>query len=110
MPLETMRKCFWHDRPCVVQDSVPRSCGGSVMSVVYNLFLLAFVFIVMKAVQIGFDFFYTTYKSVTIHKNLEHAFNPGLAYRLKRGLVGDICYFIAGVVVAVNADTIRGLF
>jgi hypothetical protein len=40
---------------------------------------------------------------------LEHAFNPGLTYRLKRGLIGDICYFIAGIVVALNADAIRGL-
>jgi hypothetical protein len=38
---------------------------------------------------------------------MEHAFNPGFSYRLKRGLVGDICYFIAGIVVAVNADSIR---
>lgn len=77
------------------------------MDILYNILLLALVFVVMKTVQIGFDFFYTTYKSVTIHKNLEHAFNPGLMYRLKRGLIGDICYFIAGVVVAVNADAIR---
>ncbi len=77
------------------------------MSIVCNILLLTLVFVVMKAFQIGFDFFYTTYKSVTIHKNLEHAFNPGLMYRLKRGLVGDICYFIAGILVAVNADTIR---
>ena len=80
------------------------------MSIVYNILLLALVFVTMKAFQIGFDFFYTTYKSVTIHKNLEHAFNPPFMYRLKRGLIGDICYFIAGIVVAVNADAIRGLF
>lgn len=79
------------------------------MSVIFNILLLALVFIIMKAVQIAFDFFYTTYKSVTIHKNLEHAFNPGFMYRLKRGLIGDICYFIAGIVVAVNADAIRSV-
>ena len=79
------------------------------MGVLYNILLLALVFIVMKAVQIIFDFGYTTYKSVTIHKNWEHAFNPGLSYRLKRGLVGDVCYFIAGIVVAVNADAIRSV-
>ena len=80
------------------------------MDVFYNILLLIVVFAIMKAVQIGFDFFYTTYKSITIHKNMEHAFNPGFMYRLKRGLIGDICYFFIGVVVAVNADTIRGVF
>ncbi|HKJ62870.1 MAG TPA: hypothetical protein VKA94_12910 [Hyphomicrobiales bacterium] len=78
------------------------------MDTFYNILLLALVFIVMKLVQIAFDFFYTTYKSVTIHKNMEHAFNPGFTYRLKRGLIGDICYFFIGVIVAVNADAIRG--
>ncbi|MBX2804622.1 MAG: hypothetical protein KTR19_01505 [Hyphomicrobiales bacterium] len=80
------------------------------MDTFYNILLLLFVFVVMKMIQIGFDFFYTTYKSVTIHKNMEHAFNPGFSYRLKRGLIGDICYFFIGVVVAVNADAIRGFF
>lgn len=79
------------------------------MGVLYNILLLMLVFIIMKTVQIVFDFGYTTYKSVTIHKNWEHAFNPGLRYRLKRGLIGDICYFIAGIVIAVNADAIRGV-
>jgi hypothetical protein len=79
------------------------------MSIVYNILLLALVFVIMKAIQIAFDFFYTTYKSVTIHKNMEHAFNPGFTYRLKRGLVGDICYFIMGIIVAVNADSIRSV-
>lgn len=79
------------------------------MSIVYNLLLLALVFILLKTIQIIFDFAYTTYKSVTIHKNMAHAFNPGLGYRLKRGLVGDFIYFIAGIVVAVNADAIRAI-
>jgi hypothetical protein len=78
------------------------------MDTFYNLLLLALVFAVMKLIQIGFDFSYTTYKSVTIHKSMQHAFNPGLSYRLKRGLIGDICYFFIGVIVAVNADAIRG--
>ena len=77
------------------------------MSVVYNIFLLVLVFVILKTVQIIFDFAYTTYKSVTIHKSMAHAFNPGLVYRLKRGLYGDIVYFIAGIVVALNADAIR---
>ena len=38
-----------------------------------------------------------------------HASNPGLSYRLKRGLVGDMIYFIAGIVVAVNADATRSM-
>jgi hypothetical protein len=77
------------------------------MSIIYNIFLLALVFIILKTFQIIFDFAYTTYKSVTIHKNWEHAFNPGLSYRLKRGLYGDIVYFVAGIIVALNADSIR---
>jgi hypothetical protein len=77
------------------------------MSIIYNIFLLALVFIILKTFQIVFDFAYTTYKSVTIHKNWEHAFNPGLTYRLKRGLYGDIIYFVAGIIVALNADSIR---
>jgi hypothetical protein len=76
----------------------------------FSILIAALAFAIMKVVLINFDFFYTTYKSVTIRKNMEHAFNPGFTYRLKRGLVGDICYFIAGIVVAVNADAIRGFF
>ena len=79
------------------------------MSIVYNIFLLALVFVILKTIQLIFDFGYTTYKSVTFHKSMAHAFNPGLGYRLKRGLYGDIIYFVAGIVVALNADAIRGL-
>ena len=79
------------------------------MSIVYNIFLLALVFVILKTVQLIFDFGYTTYKSVTFHKSMAHAFNPGLGYRLKRGLYGDIIYFVAGIVVALTADAIRGL-
>jgi hypothetical protein len=75
----------------------------------FSILIVALAFAIMKVVLINFDFFYTTYKSVTIHKNMEHAFNPGFTYRLKRGLVEDICYFIARIVVAVNAGT-RGFF
>ncbi len=77
------------------------------MGIVYNILLLALVFVVLKTIQLIFDFSYTTYKSVTIHRSMAHAFNPGLGYRLKRGLWGDIMYFVAGIIVAVNADTIR---
>jgi hypothetical protein len=82
---------------------------GDAMGIVYNIALLALVFIVLKTFQLIFDFGYTTYKSVTIHKSMAHAFNPGLGYRLKRGLWGDIVYFVAGIVVALNAEAIRGL-
>ena len=79
------------------------------MSIVYNILLLVLVFVVLKALQLTFDFAYTTYKSVTIHKSMAHAFNPGLGYRLRRGLWGDVMYFVAGIVIALNADAIRGL-
>jgi hypothetical protein len=105
------RRAAWHGATMIagqIQAGKP-PFGGSVMSIVFNILLLALVFVVLKTLQIIFDFAYTTYKSVTIHKNWEHAFNPGLSYRLKRGLVGDIIYFIAGIVVAVNADAIRSM-
>jgi hypothetical protein len=79
------------------------------MGMLYNILLLALVFVVLKTFQLVFDFAYTTYKSLTIHRNWAHAFNPGLGYRLKRGLYGDMMYFIAGIVVALNADAIRAL-
>jgi hypothetical protein len=79
------------------------------MEIFYNILLLLVVFVILKTLQIVFDFAYTTYKSIVIHKNLAHAFNPGLMYRLKRGLIGDIAYFFIGVIVAVNATGIRDL-
>ena len=63
----------------------------------------------MKTVQIIADFAYTTYKSITVHKSLAHAFNPGLTYRLKRGLIGDIAFYFIGIIVALNATLIRGM-
>jgi hypothetical protein len=79
------------------------------MSVFYNILLLLAVFVTLKTIQIIFDFAYTTYKSITIHKNMAHAFNPGLKYRLKRGLIGDIAYYFIGIIVALNADWIRSI-
>jgi hypothetical protein len=78
------------------------------MTIIYNIALLALVFAVLKTCQLIFDFAYTTYKSLTIHRSMAHAFNPGLGYRLRRGLWGDVVYFVAGIIVAVNADAIRG--
>jgi hypothetical protein len=83
--------------------------GGCAMDVVYNILLLLAVFIIMKAIQLFFDFAYTTYKSITFHKSMAHAFNPGFMYRLKRGLIGDIAYYFIGIIVALNAGWIRSI-
>jgi hypothetical protein len=53
------------------------------------------------------SFSYTTYKSLTIHKSWQHAFYPPLRERLRYGIWGDICYFVAGLVVAGYPDWIR---
>lgn len=53
---------------------------------------------------------YTTYKSITFHKSLAHAFNPGLKERLHYGLKGDIFYYGAGVFIALYAAKLRALF
>lgn len=79
------------------------------MDTFYNIILLLVVFMIMKTIQICFDFAYTTYKSISIHKSWAHAFNPGLLYRLKRGLIGDIAYYFIGIIVALKADWIRSI-
>jgi hypothetical protein len=79
------------------------------METFYNLLLWILVFAIMKTAQIIADFAYTMYKSITVHKSLAHAFNPGLTYRLKRGFVGDIAYYFIGIIVALNATWIRGM-
>lgn len=78
----------------------------------YALDALMFVglFLVLKLGQIILSFIYTTYKSITFHKSLEHAFHPPFSYRLKYGLMGDIMYFIAGIVIALSAPQIRSFF
>lgn len=80
------------------------------MDFVYNALLFVGLFILLKAIQIASSFAYTTYKSLTIHKSWAHAFFPGVGYRLRSGLYGDIVYFIAGAVIAVYADNIRAFF
>jgi len=65
------------------------------------------LFFVLKLGQILISFAYTTYKSITFHKSLEHAFHPPFSYRLKYGLMGDIMYFIAGILIAFFASDIR---
>jgi hypothetical protein len=48
-------------------------------------------------------------ESAALQKNMEHALNPCPICGLKHRLMGDICN-IAGVVVVVNADAVRGFF
>ena len=71
--------------------------------------MFALLFVVLKLGQIIFSFIYTTYKSISFHKSLEHAFHPPFSYRLKYGLMGDIMYFIAGILIAFAAPQIRAL-
>lgn len=79
------------------------------MVILLNILMFAALFMILKMLQIFLDFAYTTYKSITIHKSLEHAFHPPFSYRFKYGLKGDIMYFIAGVLIAFSADEIRAL-
>ena len=80
------------------------------MATLSNLVMFAALFLGLKIIQILMSFVYSTYKSITIHKSLEHAFYPPLAYRFKYGLMGDIMYFIAGILIAFSASEIRALF
>jgi hypothetical protein len=80
------------------------------MVILYNIILFVCLFVILKTIQIAWSFGYTTYKSITIHKSLEHAFTPGLGYRLRSGLLGDIAYFIAGILVTILSEEIRALF
>jgi hypothetical protein len=83
--------------------------AGAKMDFVYNALMYVLLFVILKTIQIVSSFAYTTYKSVTFHKNWSHAFNPGLGYRLRSGLYGDIAYFIAGILIAFYASDIRAL-
>jgi hypothetical protein len=76
----------------------------------YNALMFVGLFMIIKAVQMVASFMYTTFKSLTIHKSLAHAFNPGLNERLRYGLRGDIFYYGAGVFIALYAAKIRALF
>lgn len=79
------------------------------MASVSNILLFVALFLVLKVGQMICSFAYTTYKSVTIHKSLEHAFYPPLSYRFKYGLMGDVMYFIAGILIMYFASDIRAL-
>jgi hypothetical protein len=77
------------------------------MNYVLNALLIVGLFVILKTIQMIWSFSYTTYKSLTIHKSWKHAFYPPLRERLRYGLWGDICYFVAGLVVAGYPDWIR---
>lgn len=79
------------------------------MGLVANILMFVGLFLVLKIFQMIFSFSYTTYKSIRIHKSLEHAFYPPLSYRFKYGLLGDVVYFIAGILIMYFAADIRGL-
>ena len=57
------------------------------MALLMNVLMFAGLFLVLKAFQMICSFSYTTYKSIRIHKSLEHAFYPPLSYRFKYGLL-----------------------
>ena len=67
------------------------------------------LFMALKIGQLILSFTYSTYKSITFHKSLEHAFHPSLSYRFHYGLMGDVMYFIAGILIALSAPQIRAL-
>lgn len=79
------------------------------MAIVYNILLFTALFFILKTIQLMWSFGYTTYKSITIHNSMAHAFFPGLGYRLRQGLVGDVAYFIAGILITIFSEEIRGL-
>lgn len=77
------------------------------MTFIYNILLFCGLFIILKTFQMIWSFAYTTYKSITIHNSLAHAFFPPLRERIKYGLWGDIMYFIAGILVTMFSSEIR---
>lgn len=79
------------------------------MAYIYDALLYVALFAILKTLQMVASFTYTTYKSLTIHKSWAHAFFPPLRDRLRYGLKGDICYFAAGVFIALSADKIRAI-
>ncbi|GJM02340.1 MAG: hypothetical protein DHS20C08_08410 [Rhodomicrobium sp.] len=80
------------------------------MSVIWDVLMFVGLFLGLKIIQMIMSFSYTTYKSLSFHKSLEHAFHPPLSYRFKYGLMGDVIYFIAGILIALFASDIRALF
>ncbi len=80
------------------------------MAVIWDVLMFVALFLGLKILQMIFSFGYTTYKSITFHKSLEHAFHPSLSYRFKYGLMGDVMYFIAGILIALFAADIRAFF
>lgn len=80
------------------------------MAYVWDGLMFLGLFLALKIGQMILSFAYSTYKSITIHKSLKHAFHPPLSYRFKYGLMGDVMYFIAGVLIAIYAVDIRAFF
>lgn len=80
------------------------------MAYLWDGLMFVVLFLALKIGQMILSFAYTFYKSITFHKNLKHAFHPPLSYRFKYGLMGDVMYFIAGILIAIYAADIRNLF
>ncbi len=79
------------------------------MAYLFDGLMFVGLFFLLKIGQMILSFAYTTYKSITIHKNMKHAFNPPLSYRFKYGLMGDVIYYAAGILIAFAATDIRAL-
>ncbi len=79
------------------------------MAIVTNILMFVALFLGLKVIQMICSFAYSTYKSISIHKSLEHAFYPPLSYRFRYGLMGDIIYFIAGILIMYFASDLRAL-
>ncbi len=79
------------------------------MAILTNILMFVALFLGLKVIQMICSFAYSTYKSISIHKSLEHAFYPPLSYRFRYGLMGDIIYFIAGILIMYFASDLRAL-
>jgi len=79
------------------------------MAYLFDGLMFVGLFFLLKMGQMLISFAYTTYKSITIHKNMKHAFHPPLSYRFKYGLLGDVVYYTAGILIAFSATNIRTL-
>ena len=74
---------------------------------IFDIILFFVLFCALKAAQMIASFIYTTYKSLTFHGSMAHAFNPGLRDRLKEHIWRDVTFFLSGVLAASFADAIR---
>jgi hypothetical protein len=74
---------------------------------IFDILLFLVLFSILKAAQMIASFGYTTYKSLTFHRSMAHAFTPGLRDRLKEHIWRDATFFLSGVLVASFAGAIR---